>query len=415
MDKTINHKKRFKIQPWIILLVLGILGVFWLAYSLSSSSSLDIEASQIETASVLETNFEEAITVTSEVIPSRQRFIDASESGTVEALYAKSGDELNRGDTIVILSNSDLQLEVLQRESQLMEQLNTQRQTRILLNQNDLSQKQQIEEVNYQLSVQEKRYERNKILFDKKVIAKQDFEEITKRYNYLKKRREILKKVYRTDSIARTSQLQQLNDSEVRLTQNLIAVQNILKKLCITAPMQGKLSDFSFSPGELVNEGQRIGIVYTIDPPKLEAFVDELYINDIQQGLSGKVNINGNTHQVKVSKKYPGVEDGNFKIELLFEKSFDQELYNGQTLRVQLNLSAPKQALVIPKGRFYSNTGGQWIFVLNGNTAEKREINLGQQNDQYYEVKSGLSKGDEVIISNYDNYQNYNTLKINKS
>ncbi len=415
MDKTINHKSVFNVKPWVIITILVILAVIGLAYGVGNSSSLEVNAREIDTATVFETNFEEAITVTAQVIPSQQTFIDASESGTVQSIFAKSGEDLKRGDTIVALSNSDLQLEVLQRESQLMEQLNTQRQTRILLNQNDLSQKQQIEEVNYQLSVQQKRYERNKTLFCKGVISAQDFEEITKRYNYLKKRKEILQKVYRTDSLARSTQLMQLNNSEVRLTQNLKAVQNILNKLCITAPMDGKLSEFNFSPGELVNEGQRIGIVYTINPPKLEAFVDELYINDIQQGLSGKVSINGHTHQVNVSKKYPGVEEGNFKIELLFDKSFDQELYNGQTLRVQLNLSAPKQVLVIPKGRFYSNTGGQWIFVLNGNTAEKREINLGQQNDQYYEVKSGLSKGDEVIISNYDNYQNYNTLKINKS
>ena len=206
---------------------------------------------------------------------------------------AKSGDELQQGDTIVQLSNSNLRLEVLQRESQLLEQLNTQRQTKILLNQNDLSQKQQIEEVNYQLDVQKRRYERNKKLFKKGVIAAEDYEEISKRYNYLKKRKDILMKVYKTDSLARETQINQINASEKRLSQNLIAVQNILDKLSITAPVDGKLSDFDLSNGERVNEGQRIGIVYNIDPPKIEAEIDELYINKIQPGLYGTIQSSG--------------------------------------------------------------------------------------------------------------------------
>jgi len=415
MDKQIQSNSKFKKSIGIALGVIALIGLSWLAYSNDKGSSGVAKSNEIEVAEVSRSNFKEGITVTGEVIPNQQTFIDASESGTVEKIIAKSGEDLKIGDTIMILSNSDLQLEVLQRESQLLEQLNTQRQTRILLNQNDLSQKQQIEEVNYELSVQKRRYERNQVLYSKKVIAKQDFEEITKRYQYLKKRQSILQKVYRTDSIARETQLKQINASEVRLTQNLIAVQNILDKLCVTSPMDGKLSDFEFSPGQLINEGQRIGIVYDINPPKLEAFVDELYINTIENGLSGEVNINNKTHNVLIDKKYPGVVEGDFKIELVFKDSIKETLYNGQTLRIKLNLSKPKTALVIPKGRFYSNTGGQWIFVLKNGSAERRQIELGQQNDDYYEVKSGLKQGEKIIISNYDNYMNYNTLEIKKS
>ena len=415
MDKQIQSNSKLKKPIGISLGVIALIGLSWLAYSADKGSSGLVKYSEIEVAEVTQTNFKEGITVTGEVIPNKQTFIDASESGTVEKIIAMSGEDLKYGDTIMLLSNSDLQLDVLQRESQLLEQLNTQRQTRILLNQNDLSQKQQIEEVNYELSVQKRRYERNKILFDKKVIAKQDFEEITKRYQYLRKRQSILQKVYRTDSIARESQLKQIDDSEVRLTQNLVAVQNILDKLCITSPMNGKLSEFEFSPGQLINEGQRIGIIYDITPPKIEAFVDELYINSIKNGLEGTIKINKQSYPIRIDKKYPGVVDGDFKIEIAFDGSLQDTLYNGQTLRVKLNLSKPKKALVIPKGQFYSNTGGQWIFVFKNGVAERRPIEIGQQNEDYYEVTKGLKQGEKVIISNYDNYMNYNTLEIKKS
>ena len=289
MDQVVKPKKSWKKPIGLAVVTVLLAGLGWMVYAASGSQSISVNVDQIDTATVTKTTFEEGISITGRIIPNQQTFLDASESGSVEKILAKSGDELQQGDTIVQLSNSNLRLEVLQRESQLLEQLNTQRQTKILLNQNDLSQKQQIEEVNYQLDIQKRRYERNKKLFKKGVIAAEDYEEISKRYNYLKKRKDILMKVYKTDSLARETQIKQINTSEKRLTQNLIAVQNILDKLSITAPVDGKLSDFDLSNGERVDEGQRIGIVYNINPPKIEAEIDELYINKIQPGLYGTV------------------------------------------------------------------------------------------------------------------------------
>ena len=412
MDQLVKSKNTLKRPISIAAITVLFAGLGWMVYASSGSKSISINADQISTAIVTKTIFEEGISITGRIIPNQQTFLDASESGSVEKILAKSGDELQQGDTIVQLSNSNLKLEVLQRESQLLQQLNTQRQTKILLNQNDLSQKQQIEEVNYQLNIQQSRYERSKQLFEEEVIAAQDYEEISKRYTYLKKRKNILMKVYRTDSLARKTQINQINTSEKRLTQNLIAVRNILDKLCITAPVDGKLSDFNLANGERVDEGQRIGIVYNIDPPKIEADIDELYINKIQSGLYGTIQSSGKNLKVKLTKIFPGVEEGNFRVQFEFEDLKNADFYNGQTLRIRLNLSEPKQALVIPKGRFYSNTGGQWIFVVNEKTAEKRAIEIGQQNNAYYEIKSGLAKGEKVIISNYDNFQNYNQLKL---
>jgi HlyD family secretion protein len=261
MDQFVKPKKNWK-KPISLAVVTALLaGLVWMVYAASASKSISINVNQVEMATVTNTIFEEGISITGRIIPNQQTFLDASESGSVEKILAKSGDKLQQGDTIVQLSNSNLKLEVLQRESQLLEQLNTQRQTKILLNQNDLSQKQQIEEVTYQLDIQKRRYERKKELFEGKVIAAQEYEEVSKRYTYLKKRKKILLEVYKTDSLAREIQLNQINTSESRLTQNLIAVRNILDKLCITAPVDGKLSDFDLSDGERVDEGQRIGIV----------------------------------------------------------------------------------------------------------------------------------------------------------
>lgn len=412
MDQRIPSRNTWKKPLGFSVVFLALFGLGWLVYAAGSSKSISIIRSEVEVARVTKSSFEEGLMISGRIIPNQQTFLDASESGTVEKVFAKSGDQLDKGDTIVQLSNSNLRLEVLQRESQLLEQLNTQRQTKILLNQNDLSQKQQIEEVNYQLDIQKRRYERNQQLHNKGVIADQDFEEIKKRYQYLQKRQNILQKVYKTDSIARASQLRQIDQSEDRLEQNLIAVQNILDKLCITAPVDGQLSDLELSNGERVNEGQRIGVVYNIDPPRIEAQVDELYINTIRKGLQGQIEQNDTIYKVELTDKFPSVEEGDFRVLLDFKGQPGTDFYNGQNLRIRLNLSASKEALVIPKGRFFANTGGEWIYVLNGNEAEKRYVEIGQQNADSYEVISGLEAGDKVIISSYDNFQDYEQLKI---
>ena len=412
MDQRIPSRNSWKKPFGFSIVFLALFGLGWLVYAAGSSKSISIIRSEVEVARVTKSAFEEGLMISGRIIPNQQTFLDASESGTVEQVFAKSGDQLDKGDTIVQLSNSNLRLEVLQRESQLLEQLNTQRQTKILLNQNDLSQKQQIEEVNYQLDVQKRRYERNQQLHDKGVIADQDFEEIKKRYQYLQKRQNILQKVYKTDSIARATQLRQIDQSEDRLEQNLIAVQNILDKLCITAPVDGQLSDLELSNGERVNEGQRIGVVYNIDPPRIEAQVDELYINEIDKGLQGEIERNDTIYKVELTDKFPSVEEGDFRVLLDFKGQAGTDFYNGQNLRIKLNLSASKDALVIPKGRFFANTGGEWIYVLKGNEAEKRYVEIGQQNADSYEVISGLEAGDKVIISSYDNFQDYEQLKI---
>ena len=412
MDQRIPSRNTWKKPLGFSIVFLALFGLGWLVYAAGSSKSISINRSEVEIARVTKSSFEEGLMISGRIIPNQQTFLDASESGTVEQVFAKSGDQLDKGDTIVQLSNSNLRLEVLQRESQLLEQLNTQRQTKILLNQNDLSQKQQIEEVNYQLDVQKRRYERNQQLHDKGVIADQDFEEIKKRYQYLKKRQNILQKVYKTDSIARATQLRQIDQSEDRLEQNLIAVQNILDKLCITAPVDGQLSDLELSNGERVNEGQRIGVVYNIDPPRIEAQVDELYINTIRKGLQGEIERNDTIYKVELTDKFPSVEEGDFRVLLDFKGQAGTDFYNGQNLRIRLNLSASKEALVIPKGRFFANTGGEWIYVLKGNEAEKRYVEIGQQNADSYEVISGLEADDKVIISSYDNFQDYEQLKI---
>ena len=415
MDQPVSSSKKWKKQLSIAISLVIIAGLGYIVYAAGSSKTIQVNKNQLDIVSVDQQVFEEGITVSGEIIPNQQTFLDASESGIVEKIIAKAGDELNVGDTIVQLSNSDLRLEVLQRESQLLEQLNNQRQTKILLNQNDLNQKQQIEEVNYQLDIQKRRFERNQQLHNNGVIADQDYEEIKKRYQYLKKRQKILRKVYQTDSLARATQLKQIDESENRLSKNLVAVQNILDKLCITSPVNGKLSDFELSNGERIDEGQRIGVVYNINPPLIEATIDELYINDIKAGLNGFIESYDQKIKVRLSKKFPGVEEGNFRVRFALVDSTDTDFYNGQSVRIKINLSAPKTSLVIPKGSFYSNTGGQWIFTVQDGKATKRQIELGSQNNDYYEVIKGLRQGEKVIISTYDQFMDYNQLNLKES
>jgi len=412
MDKAKKNKKSWRKPVSYLLISICLLGVSYLLYASRSSNELTVKRSILEIARVEKVRFEEGILISGSILPRNQTYLDASEAGVVTTIFAKSGDELEVGDSIVKLSNSKLSLEVLQRESQLMEQLNTQRQTKILLNQNNLNQKQQIEEVKYQLGLQKRRYQRNKKLFEQEVIAVSTFEEIERTFDYLKKREKILLRGYKTDSLARAIQLRQISRSEERLNQNLEAVRAILDKLCVLAPVKGKLSDFDLTQGELIEEGQRLGVLYNLTDPRIEAEVDELYLNQVNEGLKANLLQGDSILSLRLSKVYPGVNEGKFKVKFNLLQDSIKSFFNGQSVRIRLNLDEARQTLVIPKGRFYANTGGQWVYVVENGKAMKRKIKMGQQNDRYYELTNGLKAGEKVIISSYDNFNDYEQLVI---
>ncbi len=414
MDKEIKKKSNklvWKIAAAILLLAL----TGYTVVSAMDKATMTIEKDRVLFTEVRNDQFYEYISITGNIEPANSYLVDSKISGTVQRVMAESGDELLEGDTLLQLVNADLRLEVMQRESQLIEQLNNQAQTKILLNQNNLSQREQVIEINYQIELQTQLYERNKPLFEQGVISESTFEPIASRYEYLQKRRTLIQQTYQTDSIARSIQLRQIDDSEVRIADNLDAVQQILNRLYIITPVGGQLSDFEIQVGEAVESGQRLGQVFSLKRPKITAEVDEFYLNKVAVGQPGITVINNDTIDLVVEKVFPSVEEGAFQIEigLRAPDSTGQQFIKGQTLRISLFFGQPSETVLLASGNFYNSTGGNWVYVVNGDQAEKKNIKLGRRNPKHFEVLEGLKPGEKVIISSYDNYKNYETIKLN--
>ncbi|SFR51457.1 HlyD family secretion protein [Robiginitalea myxolifaciens] len=414
MDKRIKRsattKKKWKYGIGALVLIALTSSMLFSSYK----STFEIDPAELLVAEVTTAEFTSAISLQGVITPKDFIVIDAKQSGSVKRIYKEAGDPLLAGDTILILENSNLELEVLQRESQLLEQLNGQRQTKILLNQNDLNQKEELAEINYQIDLQKPRYERNKKLYARGVISLQEYEEISKSYLYFLNRKELFKEAYNADSRARSIELGQIRLSEKRIEQNLEAVNQILNRLIVQAQQDGRLGDFEIQLGQTINEGDRIGEIYEMAQPIILAQVDELYINSIETGTQGTATINGSDYSINVQRIIPTITSGNFQIELSFVDAIPENLRKGQTSRVQLFLSEAQNSTVLPVGQFYNSTGGNWVYKINNGEAVKTQIQLGNKNADYHEVLNGLAAGDRVIISSYDRYKEFEKIKIDK-
>lgn len=415
MDKQRTNHKGFRKYLWLIAIVAGITIAVYAAATWRYQSSVSLEREALSIATVVRAPFFEYINLTGQVEPRELFYVDSKVAGSVERLYAENGTPVRKGDTLMRLANADLQLEVLQRESQLIEQLNNQQQTALLLNQNNLSQQERLAEVRYQLLLQQKAFERSQQLLRDSVIAVQDFEPVANRYYYLQQRQNILSSAFRSDSLARLAQLKQMAASEQRIMDNLSAVRSILDRLWVKAPADGQLTDFQIQTGQAVESGERLGQIYSLDQPKIVAQADEFYLNKITNGQKGEVILNGDTLELQVEKIYPTVTEGRFRIEagIIAPRAKTLALIRGQSLRLRLFFGTPSERTLLPNGNFYASTGGSWVYVLEEGKARKRTIELGRRNPDFFEVLNGLEAGDKIIRSGYDRFEDYETLNLN--
>jgi len=415
MDKKrVKRTNYWHIVGWILGGVI-VLGSGYMAMRKVNNPTMAVQKNQLTISAVERSPFYEYINLTGTIEPRNTYFIDSKVAGTVEEVLVESGQQVRPGDTLLHLSNADLRLEVMQRESQLIEQLNNQRQTALLLNQNNFNQRAQLAEIAYQIELQRKQYQRNKQLLADSVIADSDYEPIADRYHYLLKRQKLLEQSYRSDSLARVIQLQQINDSEARILDNLRAVRKILDRLHVIALAAGQLSDFSVQIGQALAGTERLGEIYNMDDPQITTRVDEYYLDKISVGQNGIALLKGDTLQLRVEKIFPTVEEGRFRVEMGFADPETDilDLIKGQSLRVRLFFGEPTETTLLANGNFYSSTGGNWVYVVQGDQAVKRYIELGRKNPRYFEVLEGLVPGDQVITSAYDNFKNYETIKFN--
>lgn len=405
MDKKIEKKKWGKKR--IALYSFGGVAVLLAVYFFFSGreSSMTIDSDKATFATVRSGDFQEYVIQTGNVVPGRTFYLDAIEGGNIMQILKESGAEVKKGDPILILENASLRLNVLSQENSLIEQINRARTTRLQLDQNYLSQKQQLAQIDNQLAILAPKFKRDSSLYAKNMISRQEFEQTQADYIYNQQRKEFTEESFKSDSGLRVLQLSQLKSSESNMLENLDGVRKILDNLVVKAPIDGLLSTVQLQEGKNVTQGERLGQVDVMGTNKIRVKVDEIYLSRVNKNCVANVNINGEAYDLKVDYIYPNVKDGSFEVDLVFDTE-PEGLRNGQSLRVKLELGEATSQIQIPVGGFYSNTGGNWVYVVDPstNTARKRNIRLGRKNSNYYEVLEGLSPGEQVIISSYDTY-----------
>ncbi|WP_339752416.1 efflux RND transporter periplasmic adaptor subunit [Algoriphagus aquimarinus] len=399
---------------WIVGGVVLVAGIIYQIGYADHRSTMNVEKDRLSIATVSKGEFTDYILVSGQIEPAQTFFLDAIEGGMVAQIVRESGAIVEVGDTILIMANSNLQLDVMQRETMLYEQINNLRQTRLFLDQNDLSQQGQLAEIDYQISLLQPQYKRFKELHEKKLVSDREFEEVAEQYEYNLKRKELTYKSYKSDSIARSYQLAQLRQSESRMNASLNGVGQILNNLVIKAPIAGQLAMEQIEVGQAINSGERYGQIDVQDEFKVRVPIDELYLPRIGRGLKGKFTLSGVDHELEIMKIYPTITNGRFEVDMKFTGESPQGIRRGQSVRIRLQLSDSEQSLLLPTGGFFKDTGGNWVFVINSSgNAEKRNIRLGNKNPEFYEVLEGLVEGEKVIISGYENFGKNEILDLN--
>jgi len=415
MDRKIE-KKTWTTKR-ISMVVGGILIVALIVYVLGFMdvrSTLNVDRERVTVSTVQEDVFQEFIQVTGTVQPIETIYLDAIEGGVVNRVFLESGTMVEEGDTILEMSNSNLQLQVMQQTSALYDQINNVRNSRLNLEQNTLQLQEQLANARSQLQILEAQFERQQHLRDQDLISEQEFEETQANYIYQKERYKLTYESYRRDSIQTITQARQLDNSEDRMYQNLEAVQQILENLTVTAPASGQLSTIELNQGQSISAGERIGQVDNLDEYKVRVNIDEFHLSRIVPGLEGSFPFDGEDHELVITKIYPVITDGQFEVDMEFPGEAPEGLRRGQTVRIRLELGESAQAVRLPRGGFYQTTGGNWVFLLNEDEtrAVRHDIRLGRQNPEYFEVLSGIEPGDKVITSSYDTFGDNEVLVL---
>jgi HlyD family secretion protein len=407
MDKKIKKSKwtlkRISMYTFGVLFFAFILWSFLFA---DKRSKVKIDSEKITIGSVKFGVFQDFIPVTGNVLPIETRFLDAIEGGIIQSIDKESGEILKTGDVILRLTNTALELSVLSQEASLYEQINRSATTRLSLNTNDLNQQAQLAEIQYQIELLRPQYDRYKRLFEKNLISQREYEEVEERYRYYLKRDELTYAAYRQDSMARSYQLNQINASEKRMQQSLAGVGRILENLIIRSPINGQLATPDLELGQSIVSGERIGQVDVLDSFKVRVRIDELYLPRTDKGLFGTFNFSNKQYELVITKIYPTIAEGRFEVDMEFTKEHAPGIKRGQSVRIRLQLGNSAQALLLPVGGFYKDTGGNWVYVIEegGSQAVRRDIRLGRKNPEYFEITSGLKEGDRVITSSYDHF-----------
>lgn len=415
MDRTIKNKKLITKRHWIIILVaFSIIGLSYLAIAAGTSSAYRVEINRLTIAGVIEAPFQDYINVRGRVEPAYMTYLDAVEGGIVERIVREEGSMVKQGDTLLILSNLSLNLNILNSEAQLAEKANFLRETQISMEQQKLSLQRELLRLDYDLVQMERQYDHNKKFYADQVISKDEFLDSEETYQLAVKLKKLSLERHKQDSVFRKTQIRKIRQNLQNMERNLALIYQRQNHLVVRAPVDGQLASLNAIPGQSITPGFRLGQVNVLSQYKLQASIDEHYIDRVSKGLSANLERQDESYKLKVDKIYPEVNDGQFLVDLLFEGNVPENIRSGQSYNLNLQLGDTQQAILVNRGGFFQSTGGRWVFLLNedGSEAIKHPIQIGRQNPKYYEVLEGLKDGDQIVISSYELFGDSDKLKL---
>lgn len=407
MDIKIEQKKGFKKKhiPFVVGGMVLLLIVGWIIFG-NHNSKLNVDAAKISITSVTKGQFNDYIRVNGQVQPINTIQLSAIEGGMVAQKLIEEGSEVHAGDIIVRLTNPMLNLNILDSEAQLAEKQNFLRNTQVSMEQEKLNLKKEKLQLDMDVERKKRKYDQYKQLYNEKLTSKEEYLQAKEDYEYAVSGRQLVVERQKQDSIYRSVQISQMEESLHNMRQNLMLVRQRSENLNVKAPVDGQLGLLDVEIGQTIATGGRIGQISVLSDYKVEATIDEHYIDRVRVGLDATFERQDKNYSLRVRKVYPEVRDKQFKTDFVFNGERPDNIRAGQTYYINLQLGQPAEAILIPRGAFYQTTGGQWIFVVvaDGSKAVRRKITIGRQNPNYYEVTSGLDEGEKVITSAYDIY-----------
>ena len=417
MDRIIPKKKWTTKKVISISVIAGIILLIACSFYFTlGKSKLNVNTERITVSEVTKGSFKEFIPVNGIVLPVTTIYLDAIEGGRVEEKYVEDGTMMKKGDPILKLANTDLELSLANQETSVFNLLTQMQISRNAARQNTIMKLNQRTDVDNVLKEAERVYLLDKKLYEQGVIAAQEFKQSENTYNYAIQKKKLTEEILKQDSTSIIEEGNQSKESYKRTEEALKIMRKKVEDLIVRAPIDGQLTSMDIEIGQNKNKGERLGQIDVLSGFKVRVDIDEHYISRIYNGLIGEFTFADKDYKLVIHKVYTQVSNGKFQVDMKFEGEIPKGIRRGQTLQIRLALSDETQALLVPKGGFYQQTGGNWVFKVNddGSVAYKIDIQLGRQNPEYYEVLGGLKVGDKVITSGYENYENSQELILKK-
>ncbi len=415
MDRIIEKKRGLQKKhiPYIAGGVFVLIVLLWILFG-NHQSTLQVDEEDITISNVTQGEFKDYVRLNGTVIPIQVVRISPEEGGIVMEKVAEEGQKVKKGDVIIRLSNSNLDLQILNAEAELAEKQNLLRNTQVAMQQDKLNN--ETEQATLEMDVVRKRraFEQNERLYKEKLISKETYLQAKEDYDLAKKKQTLIGERLKKDAQYRNIQMDQMEDNLQNMRKNVVLVRQRKDKLEVRSSIDGELGLLDVELGQSISPGQKIGQLNDLSDYKVQAQIDEHYIDRVRQGLMATFTRGDKQYQLQVRKVYPEVREGKFRCDFIFKGDRPENIRTGQTYYIELELGQPEQAIIIPRGTFFQTTGGQWIFVLSsdGSKAHRRPIRVGRQNPQHYEILEGLESGERVVTSGYEAFKDNEVLVI---